>query len=756
MSRVEGSSGDPAAPTLNLQHSNAQPFFASHLQLPDQVQQRLPRQSQLSRGPAAISSGAVQRVGDEVAPVRVHAGAIAARPGRRGADGPHALRQHLQRHEGRGVAERHRLRHGVLQLAHVARPSVGRDRRRGLRGERQGALPVVAGVALEKVPREKQRVPAALAQGRQPDHRNVEAVEEILPEAPGLDVPSQVARRRRNDADVDRTRAVLADAPQLPFLERPQELDLQGRVEIADLVEEDRPAGSLFEQSPALLLRSGECAPRMAEQLALEDAARNRRDVHGRERARRAAREAMNRSRHGFFSRARLAEDHDGDVLRRESIQPDVGLLHRRVAGHDPEPLPLVDHGSPAESRGIPRLRRSDQVVPIQERLEKQRDGREDFARRRRMERDREAGRAGFERMPGGALRRRQAPERENLAALRVPDRETLEAQAAERSIESRRLARENREHRGAQGSKRVAPNLGRRRTEDARGELGAPGFPEATRRAFAPARGDRRLRKEPRPPRHRLGGGIRVAREQTFELVPGGARRAAGAPPGRLGETLPGEPLPVASIRRRRRGKLPRGHARRRCRPRRVGGRPLPATARRSRAGRRRRRRHAGPPRFRARRRREIPAAGPAGSRGAARRADACRLALPARSSRAPRSPTSPRPRRIGSRGSRPGCPGRYGEDPRVRRRPPPRARSRGPSRIRPFARSGTARRRDREPAPRAPRDPPPKPPSLPRNGRSPARARGGRAGRAPPGRGIARRARRRSAPRAIGRTDS
>src|SRR6185369_12431313 len=130
------------------------------------------------------------------------------------------------------------------------------------------------------------------------------------------------------------------------------------------------------------------------------------------------------------------------------------------------------------------------QAVPIQERLEKQRDGREDFARRLRMERDREAGCAGFERMPGGVPRRREAPERENLAAVRVPDRETLEAQAAERSIESRRVPRENREHCGAQGSERIAPNLGRRRTKDARGELGAPGLPEATRRAFAPARG--------------------------------------------------------------------------------------------------------------------------------------------------------------------------------------------------------------------------------------------------------------------------
>src|SRR6185503_4768846 len=49
-----------------------------------------------------------------------------------------------------------------------------------------------------------------------------------------------------------------------------------------------------------------------------------------------------------------------------------------------------------------------------------------------------------------------------------------------------------------------------------------------------------------------------------------------------------------------------------------------------------------------------------------------------------------------------------------------------------------------DPEPAPRTPRDPPPRPPSLPRNGRSPARARDGRAVRGPPGKGIARRARR------------
>ena len=71
-----------------------------------------------------------------------------------------------------------------------------------------------------------------------------------------------------------RMSADAADAPEGLLLEEPQQLGLQRRRHLADLVEKHRAAVGLLEQAALLLPRVGERAALVAEQLALEQVSR--------------------------------------------------------------------------------------------------------------------------------------------------------------------------------------------------------------------------------------------------------------------------------------------------------------------------------------------------------------------------------------------------------------------------------------------------------------------------------------------------
>jgi hypothetical protein len=94
-------------------------------------------------------------------------------------------------------------------------------------GARSGLQPVrralpLSSDALEVMVDEQVGVLGTLAQGRQPDHEDVQAVPQVLPKATGGDVRSQVAVRGGEDAHVDPGRSIGADPPHLAFLQDAQ------------------------------------------------------------------------------------------------------------------------------------------------------------------------------------------------------------------------------------------------------------------------------------------------------------------------------------------------------------------------------------------------------------------------------------------------------------------------------------------------------------------------------------------------------
>src|SRR5262249_61392787 len=97
-----------------------------------------------------------------------------------------------------------------------------------------------------------------------------------LREPPGRDLAREIAVGRTDDPHVDRDVVAAAHARELAVLEHVQQLGLERRVELADLVEEDRAAVGRLEASRLALVRAGEGAPLVTEELALEQLARHR------------------------------------------------------------------------------------------------------------------------------------------------------------------------------------------------------------------------------------------------------------------------------------------------------------------------------------------------------------------------------------------------------------------------------------------------------------------------------------------------
>jgi hypothetical protein len=67
-----------------------------------------------------------------------------------------------------------------------------------------------------------------------------------------------------------------ADGPDLPLLQHAEELALQGQRHLRHLVEEERAAVGDLEEPLLLLVRAGEAALLVAEELALEQVLRHR------------------------------------------------------------------------------------------------------------------------------------------------------------------------------------------------------------------------------------------------------------------------------------------------------------------------------------------------------------------------------------------------------------------------------------------------------------------------------------------------
>ena len=147
-----------------------------------------------------------------------------------------------------------------------------------------------------------------LAQGRHVDGKDVETVVQVLPECVGGDPLFQIAVGRRDDPDVDAHGLRASEPLDLAFLEHAQQLDLHVEGQVADLVEKDRRVIGQFEPADLPRQRAGKGALLPAEQLALDERARNRRAVDAHHDATAPRTLLVNLGRDEFLSGTRFAE----------------------------------------------------------------------------------------------------------------------------------------------------------------------------------------------------------------------------------------------------------------------------------------------------------------------------------------------------------------------------------------------------------------------------------------------------------------
>ena len=168
-------------------------------------------------------------------------------------------------------------------------------------------------VALHEVVGQQQDVGPPLPQRRDVDGEHVQPVVQVLAEL----LRSMSFSRSLLVAAIRRTSALMveraADPLELPLLQDAQELDLHGRGQVSDLVEEERAALGQLEAALPRCHRAREGALLVAEQLALDHPFGQRGAVHLHERPRRAPAGVMDGVGHQLLARAAFpAQEHRG------------------------------------------------------------------------------------------------------------------------------------------------------------------------------------------------------------------------------------------------------------------------------------------------------------------------------------------------------------------------------------------------------------------------------------------------------------
>src|SRR5204863_5673599 len=137
-----------------------------------------------------------------------------------------------------------------------------------------------------------------------------------------------IAVRRRDDANVHVDGALSSDTQELAVLEDAQQLRLRRRTHLADLVQEEAATVRQLELAELLLVRVGERALLVAEELALEQRLRDGGAVERDERLSGARAPIVDRLRDELLAGAALAGDEDRRLERRHGEHRAEDLLH--------------------------------------------------------------------------------------------------------------------------------------------------------------------------------------------------------------------------------------------------------------------------------------------------------------------------------------------------------------------------------------------------------------------------------------------
>jgi hypothetical protein len=165
---------------------------------------------------------------------------------------------------------------------------------------------------LKQLPGDGADVPTPVAKGRHVDDEALEPVEQISTEITAVDALLEAGVRGGDHPYVGPlTTSNCAHAANLVTVECAQKLRLGLERQIADLVKEKRPAVGLCECSLPTRVRAGEGSAFMAEELALDELARESSHVYRDERARSPRAFGVKRSSDQLLPGSALADHED-------------------------------------------------------------------------------------------------------------------------------------------------------------------------------------------------------------------------------------------------------------------------------------------------------------------------------------------------------------------------------------------------------------------------------------------------------------
>ena len=151
----------------------------------------------------------------------------------------------------------------ILQLANVAGPAVAGEHRTEIGGELRPRDALLISKAGHEQLRQRHNVLRAVAQRRQIQRQDVEAIVEIFAEKPFLHQLDQVFLRRADHPHIDVHFMILANAAEGAVVEKAQQLGLHARRHLANFIQQHRAAVGLLEEALLALQR-------VAKQLALD------------------------------------------------------------------------------------------------------------------------------------------------------------------------------------------------------------------------------------------------------------------------------------------------------------------------------------------------------------------------------------------------------------------------------------------------------------------------------------------------------
>src|SRR5271154_4398749 len=202
----------------------------------------------------------------------------------------------------------------VLELAHISRPAVADQPLHRFALDAGYLAPDFHAEAADEVVHEWRNIFVAFAQRRQLNGKHVQTVEQILAEGSLGGRSKKIAVSCSDHTHVDLDQIRTAEPFELMFLEDTQQLRLQIRRHVADLVQEDCSAVRELETADAAIDRAGEGSLLMTEQLAFDKTNRKSGTIHLNERPIPALAIRVYGARNQFLSRAGFPQNQHGRI----------------------------------------------------------------------------------------------------------------------------------------------------------------------------------------------------------------------------------------------------------------------------------------------------------------------------------------------------------------------------------------------------------------------------------------------------------